>query len=107
MEVCAVVDTHIGFRFTVLIQYPIANNGNANLSYMYMYSLCCFVSIKGSLHMLVFLPSDRKNCTMITDLTMDVFIIMLMRSPGLDPRITLSSEGAGVIGRSENYLHLI
>ena len=57
--------------------------------------------------MLIFLPNDAKNCTMITDLTMDVFIIMFMRYPGLDPRITLSSEGAGVIGRSENHLYLI
>ena len=52
--------------------------------------------------MLIFLPNDKKNCTMITDLTMDVFIIMLMESPGLDPRITLSSEGAVIIGRSGN-----
>ena len=52
--------------------------------------------------MLIFLPNDKKkSCTMITDLTMDVFIIMLMESPGLDPRIALSSEGAVIIGRSE------
>ena len=52
--------------------------------------------------MLIFLPNDIKNCIMITDLTMDVFIIMLMESPGLDPRITLSSKGAVIIGRSGN-----
>ena len=100
IDVCAVVNISVEFPFTVVIQHP--NNGNANLSYMY--SLCCFVSIKDSLHELMFSPNDRRKCTMITDPIMGVFIIMLNSSMsfGLDPRITLSSEGAVIIGKFEN-----
>lgn len=100
--VCVVVHTPnitcpVGFPFTVIIQTPITSNDGTRTGCTCLIYMWCFVSVKDL--SLTFNPSERKRCSTITDLTSDIFTIVLEKSFDLDHRITLSPAKALIIGR--------